>query len=185
MAPPTSTPFRAAFTLCSVLAIAGLLGWEYTHGGVVSHHFLQRADMPAFSNWWGLLIVPTLAWFASARLIAANEGAASFSVGAQLLDKRGVAALAGAFLFGLGIAISFSNGLKSVLELLPFAMLLAAVTLPVFRPHYLLGFVMGMATAIGAVLPMIVGGVLGLLSAIVYFAIRPLIARAWSALRRK
>lgn len=35
-----------------------LLAWEYTHGGVVSHHFLDRRDMPAISNWWSLAVLP-------------------------------------------------------------------------------------------------------------------------------
>ncbi len=36
--------------------------WEYFNGGVVSHNLLAREDMPAFSNWWGLLTVPLLFW---------------------------------------------------------------------------------------------------------------------------
>ncbi len=33
---------------------------EYFNGGVVSHNLLAREDLPAISNWWGLLTVPLL-----------------------------------------------------------------------------------------------------------------------------
>src|SRR6185312_11324004 len=46
--------------LAALFAIA-MLAWEYTHGGVVSHHFLDRRDMPAVSNWWSLAVLPLLA----------------------------------------------------------------------------------------------------------------------------
>jgi hypothetical protein len=64
-------------------------------------------------------------------------------------------------------------------------MLLAAVSLPIFRSEDLFGFVLGMAAAIGAVLPLIVGGVLAAVSAVIYFAVRPLLARARSALKKR
>jgi hypothetical protein len=186
-------PFRITFAAAAALVIAGLLAWEHTHGGIASHHFLQRADMPAFSNWWGLLVMPVLGWFASGRLIVngdANGDAvlaakATFALGPFLLNRHAVLSLAGAFLFGLLIAVSFTLGIKPILEVVPFAMLLAAVALPIFRPHYLFGFVLGLAGAIGAVLPLIVGSVLAALSALVYFVVRPLLARVWSSVRRR
>jgi hypothetical protein len=185
MTAATSIPFRLTFAACAGLAIAGLLAWEYTHGGVPSHHFLQRADMPAFSNWWGLVIVPVLGWFASARLVANADGVPTIAVGQYRLVRRAVLSLAGALVFGLVIAVSFTLKLQPVLELVPFAMLLAVVALPIFRPHYLFGFVLGMATAIGAVLPLIVGSVLAAVSAVMYFAVRPLLTRIWSSVRRR
>ena len=39
-----------------------ILLWEYFNGGVVSHNLLAREDLPAFSNFWGLLTVPLLFW---------------------------------------------------------------------------------------------------------------------------
>jgi hypothetical protein len=185
MTAPTSTPFRIVFVAFAGVVMAGLLAWEHTHGGIPSHHFLQRADMPAFSNWWGLVVLPTLAWFASGRLAVIDNSAATLAIGQVFLAKRAVLALAGAFLFGLTIAISFQLGLQPVLQVVPFAMLLAAVALPIFRAEYLFGFVLGMAAAIGAVLPLIVGGTLAAVSAVVYFGVRPLLARAWSALKNR
>lgn len=44
------------------------LGWEYTHGGVPAHHLLNNPELPAISNWWGLLVVPLLVWFLVGRI---------------------------------------------------------------------------------------------------------------------
>ncbi len=45
-----------------------LLIWEHYHGGVPSHSFMARADMPSISNWWGGLLLPLLAYFSIYRI---------------------------------------------------------------------------------------------------------------------
>ncbi len=42
----------------ALLYAAVYLGWQATHGGVVSHHLLDQRNLPAISNWRGLAIVP-------------------------------------------------------------------------------------------------------------------------------
>jgi hypothetical protein len=44
--------------IISVLVFVFLL-WDYFNGGVPSHHILHQKDLPAISNWWNLLLIPT------------------------------------------------------------------------------------------------------------------------------
>jgi hypothetical protein len=54
-----------------------LLIWEHFHGGVPSHSFMARKDMPSISNWWGGLLLPLLSYFSlyrlQKRLFSTNE----------------------------------------------------------------------------------------------------------------
>ncbi len=45
-----------------------LLVWQHFHGGVPSHSFMARKDMPSISNWWGALLLPLLTSFTLNRL---------------------------------------------------------------------------------------------------------------------
>ena len=40
-----------------VFALAHI-GFEHFNGGVKTHHFLARADLPGFSNWLALIVLP-------------------------------------------------------------------------------------------------------------------------------
>ena len=53
---------RILITGIVTLLILGLLLWQNFHGGVPSHHILNRADLPEISNWWGGLVLPILTW---------------------------------------------------------------------------------------------------------------------------
>ncbi len=44
---PIST--RLGLAALALLAEALHLGWEALHGGIVSHHLLQRSDLPGLS----------------------------------------------------------------------------------------------------------------------------------------
>jgi hypothetical protein len=42
---------RLLLVVATSLYIWALLAFEHYNGGVVSHHLLQREDLPAISNW--------------------------------------------------------------------------------------------------------------------------------------
>lgn len=50
--------------LCAVIlgtvTAALQLGWEHTRGGILRHHLLNDASLPAISNLWALLVMPML-----------------------------------------------------------------------------------------------------------------------------
>ena len=153
----------------ALLVTAAHLGWEITHGGVQSHHLLARKDLPTISNWWGVLVLPLLGWFASRTVTGrarAKEGAGSTVV----------AALMGSLLVGVALSASFVAGYESVSSGLVLATLASGLVLPTYRAEYVFGFVLGMTLIIGSVLPMIFASVAAGISATAHFLVRPAFA---------
>jgi len=160
--PDRHAALRSRFILsfCAFLAEALHLGWEYGHGGVAAHHPLNDATLPAISNWWGLLVVPLLVWFGIKRIdrrAATLVQAGSRERFATLVRLRFVLALA----WGGALALAFSYGHPAVNMLFIGAFVLAPLVHG-YRAEYLLGFALGMTFTFGAVLPVLVGGVIAL-----------------------
>src|SRR6185437_3758901 len=86
----------------ALVLAATLLAWEVTHGGVPSHHFLDRADLPTVSNWWMLVVLPVLGWLASRSVL---RRAPSDS---DTLAKAS-AAVIGAALVGVALSVAFDH----------------------------------------------------------------------------
>jgi len=150
----------------ALLAAAIHLGWEYSHGGVRSHHLLARRELPAVSNWWGLLVLPVLGWIASRTAVhraAHDERAAS----------RSVAAFLGSLSVGATLSASFTMGYESFASGLFLTSLAAGLVLPTYRAEYMFGFVLGMTFVLGSVLPTIVALLAAAISAAAYFWVRP------------
>lgn len=146
--------------------------WQHFHGGVVSHHFLQRADMPAISNWWGLLVLPALTWFLLG-LTQKRLGLEPDAPGAGRQSSRSAAlGFGGALLLGVLLSISFTLGLESAAAFFFFGSMVLGLFLPAYRSECLLGFVLGMAYTFGAVLPTVIGAVIGGVSWVVHLAVR-------------
>lgn len=152
-------------TMALLFAMA-LLAWEYTHGGVVSHHFLHRRDMPAISNWWSLAVLPLLGWLASWSVRRRTD------VDARALPKA-VAATLGALLAGVAIAAAFVTGHQHVTGYVFLAALASGVVWPTYRAEYVFGFVLGMTFAFGAVLPTLFALIGAAISAIFHLLLRP------------
>ena len=168
--PPTTTR-RLQLAALALLAEAIHLGWETLHGGIASHHLLQRADLPGLSNAWGLLILPALAAWAAGRLPRPL---------ATAREWRPVAAgFALPLLLGAALSLAFGLGQQALTEALFFGLLLLALLLPAHRPESLLGFVLGMSWTFGAVLPALVGGVIAGLT----WAVRGVARRTWHVVR--
>ena len=168
--PPISTS-RLALAALALLAEALHLGWEALHGGIVSHHLLQRADLPGLSNAWGLLLLPALAAWAAGRLPRQPAAARDW-----LPVALGFAL---PLLLGAALSLAFGFKLQALTEAVFFGLLLLAVLLPAHRPESLFGFVLGMSWTFGAVLPTLVGAVIMSLSWLVRGAAR----WAWHAVR--
>ncbi|PJK00951.1 hypothetical protein CO641_03090 [Lysobacteraceae bacterium NML91-0213] len=174
-----SSVFRRALPYglaVALVASAAHLGWEYTHGGVASHHLLARPDLPAVSNWWGLLIPPLLGWLASWMAVrrAAVDGRAA---------NRSVSAFLGALLVGLALSFSFAAGYASLASGIFFTALAAGLLLPTYRAEYVFGFVLGMTFVLGSVLPAAAAAVGAAISAAAHFLIRPIMAGLLRAVR--
>jgi hypothetical protein len=169
---------RLSITIVVLLAAMAHLAWEFFHGGVQTHHVLQRRDLPGISNWWGLLVLPTLAWFLVGR-IESRVAAASRSI----FDRAVVIGAIGAIVFGVLLSTAFSFRQEDVAFYVLVSILLMAIVLPVYRAECVLGFVLGMTFIFGALLPTAIASVIALISASLHLLLYPLLGRAWRAIR--
>ena len=163
---------RAILAALALMAEAVHLAWEALHGGIVTHHLLQRPDLPGLSNAWGLLLLPALAVWAAGRLPAASAARRDWlpmAIGFAL-----------PLLLGASLALSFELHLQGLTGVIFMGLLpLLALLLPAHRPESLFGFVLGMSWTFGAILPTVIGGVIAGLS----WAVRGVARRAWHAAR--
>jgi hypothetical protein len=171
-------------TILVAIFIGSLLLWEKFHGGVVTHHILQRADLPGISNWWGLPLLPFLCW------LSFNKMQKRFDQVKDVKSKKNsisnsIIGFVGALVFGIVLATAFSNGYADLLDYQVDSLLLIFFLVPIYRSEYLLGFILGMATALGAVLPTAFALIVALPSAIIYLYFRPLILRIFKAKEKK
>ena len=181
---------RIYLTVAVLLAEIGHLAWEHFHGGIPSHHFLNRADMPAVSNAWGLLLLPAISWFLGGialRRSIATAAAVTINVPGGQAEAAGLArgVFVGFFaglLFGASLAATFSLGYQDVTSILFFGMLLLALVFRVYRAECVLGFVLGMTFTFGAILPALVASVTAVISAVAHRVLYPLARRVWMAL---
>lgn len=168
--PKLSTP-RLALAALALLAEALHLGWEALHGGIVSHHLLQRSDLPGLHNAWGLLLLPALATWAAGRLPrlpATPRAWAPVALGFAL-----------PLVLGAALSAAFQMQLQALTEAVFFSLLLLALLLPAHRPESLFGFVLGMSWTFGAIIPTLIGSVIAGLS----WVVRGAAGWAWRVVR--
>jgi len=146
-----------------------LVLWEYFHGGVTSHHLLAQKEMPAISNWWGLLSVPVLTWITLTRIEVRRKNsllkAGEFS--AQVI--RG---FFGGLIYGLSFAMLWEFGMADYMQYALILPLVLALFYPVYRMECMLGFVLGLTYTFGGVLPLLIAPVLLLGGLIVFKGFR-------------
>lgn len=164
MNPTCSGNCRRLFTAGALCAELLHLGWEHTHGGVIAHHLLGNPELPAFSNWWGVLLIPFLAWWLVGRIGASVQARTD----ELIRGRRGMrinpwGGFAVALVYGAAMAIEFSTG-SSLVSWLFFALPVLALVIRLWQAQYVLGFVFGMTFVFGAVLPTIIASVIAMLS---------------------
>lgn len=158
-----------------LLAELAHLAWEHLHGGIVSHHLLARPDLPAVWNGWGLLLLPALSWFVSGLVSRRIEAA---------VDRRRATRLAWlgftiAALIGASLSFAFISGLENAAAAVLLSALVLGLLVPAYRAECLLGFVLAMTFVFGAVLPLLIGGIVAILSAVAHLGVYALARRAW------
>jgi hypothetical protein len=129
--------------------------WQMTHGGVETHHLLAQRNMPGFSNWWGLAIVP---------LIAALP----------TWSPKAVMASAGAFLAGVAMSIAFivdRSGNAAFYVML--GVLACGFIFRTYRPEYYFGYIVGLSVAFGLVIPALISPMFMAISAAFHLLVRP------------
>ncbi|AWL07249.1 hypothetical protein ACFOHT_27160 [Massilia oculi] len=166
----SSSRRRILLTLLALCAELALLAREHLHGGVLSHHLLANPDLPAVSNWWGLLLVPLLTWWTVGRIERRARLAAS--AGRPLAPAPLIAFLC-ALAYGATLAALFAAG-NPLVDYLFFGLLALGLVVRLWHAEYLLGFVLGMVWVAGPVLPAMFGAVIAVFSWLVHAAARAL-----------
>ncbi|HEX9172863.1 MAG TPA: hypothetical protein VF861_09380 [Telluria sp.] len=159
---------RLTLTVIALVLELAHLGWTYFHGGVPSHHLLNRADLPAISNWWGAVLIPALTWFLVGRI---QLGFTRPDADRPARSHRVTPVLAGflcALAYGAALAIAFTMQSAAVTYIF-FGLFAISLLVPTYRAEYVLGFVLGMSFTFGAVLPTAVASVVALFSGLVHF----------------
>lgn len=146
------------------------LAWEASHGGILSHHLLARADLPSVSNVWGLAVLPALGRLA-AHFVRRRSARSRQAVG------RAVAAFVCALILGCALSAAFRLGMEDTSAGLFLGAMLAGLFAPTYRAEYLFGFVVGMTWTFGPVLPTIAGTLAATISVLAHFVLRP--ATVW------
>lgn len=151
------------------------LMWEHFHGGVRTHHFLQRADMPGLLNGWGLLLLPALTWFLIGRIQQRSA----------VLAMPIIIGFVSALMLGVALSAAFTVGNENISAIIFFSILLSAVGLPVYRAECVLAFIFGMTFTFGAILPTFIASVIAAISAAAHIFVYPALGRAWRWLRHR
>lgn len=175
---------RIYFTVLVTIAIGSLLAWNYTHGGVPSHHILADETLPQISNWWGGAVLPLLAWFLlyriQKRIFSNNEDK---EIGKKITNA--VLGFASALIFGILLSVFFRLGHNNISGNMMLSIFPLALFVPLYRSEYLLGFVIGMTYTFGAVLPTGIGFILIAITAIIHLYIRSAILFVVSRVRNQ
>ena len=129
MAKPSPNQLRGYLTLAVLFFETAHLAWESLHGGVVSHNLLNRRDLPAISNWWGLAFLPMLAWFMVGRVQSRDP----------FIGKAAVIRFLVALFYATCLATAFRWGYEATTSTLFFGMILLAVVIPLYKAEYIFG----------------------------------------------
>ncbi|MFC2133688.1 hypothetical protein ACFLTH_03650 [Bacteroidota bacterium] len=162
----------------------GHLFWEYFNGGVLSHHLLNRSDLPAISNWWGIIILPFLAWFTTTRIKKRITFLSDDSSIASKIPKGILIGFCGMFLVSLILSLAFEFGCDNISMYVILGVLLVALFLPVYRTECALGYVLGAVLTFGPVIPLIVILIISIISAFSNLCIKPLLVNIWGYIKR-
>ncbi len=173
--------FQLRFILTSTISLLFglLLLWQHLNGGVESHHLLHNPDLPAVSNWWGLLIVPVLTWVSLwlvyRRIQHSSESEAS------RVEKQAILGFSGALIFGMVMSLFFVLGHENPMLWMMLGAIATSFFFPLFRPEMTLGFFLGMVVTFGAVIPLILATILCVIFLVAYFLIRGGILKIYGA----
>lgn len=173
---------RLYITGLVTISIGGLLAWNYTHGGVPSHHILANKDLPEISNWWGGILLPILTWFILFRIENRDKLEA---INFANIPKKIITNFVGALLYGILLAVLFTFNFNEVLDYFFPSIVVMSLFYPIYRAECLLGFIIGMTFTFGAILPTGIGSILSIISFLTYNLIRPILLLAIKYLKQK
>ena len=156
---------RLRFTLAVMVFVILHLTVELLSGGVVVHYPLMDENMPPLSNWWGLLVLPGLAWIAYGFMQKDSSGHGIMGLRNEVFFRLG-----GAFVYGAALSAGFELGLGETPLYLLLGLFLGGIFYPVYRAELVLGLIMGMTYTFGAIIPTVVIGLVAISSLVLHNA---------------
>ena len=160
----------------------GHLLWEYLNGGIVSHHLLNRSDLPAISNGWGIIILPLFTWFSTTRIkkqITFHSNNLSMN---GPIPREILVGFFGFLLISLGQSIAFEFGYENIMLYMALGILLLVLFTPFYKAERILGHLLGGVFTFGPVIPFIGILVFSVVSALSNLLIKPLLVTLWKYL---
>jgi len=148
-------------TIVVTLLVWAHIAWDYFNGGIPTHYILHDANMPGIPNWWGGIALPIFTYIVTS-LIRRGEGEDQQRLWKNVF-LRGLAGV----LFSVCIAVFFMIG-SPISDYMMLALFACGFLLPLYKPEYLLGYVLGAAFTFGAIIPIIAGPILLLILMIFY-----------------
>lgn len=142
---------RLIITGISTVAFSLVLLQEYLTGGIATHYLLHDKNLPGFSNWWGLITIPTVTWIAL-WLIKKRSN--------EFVTKNTLLRFLTALLFGITMSLAWNANLENLMLYMMLGSIILSLFILMYRPEIFLGFVLGMMLTFGAILPLILGVVL-------------------------
>jgi hypothetical protein len=181
---------RLGITIVVLLAAVAHLAWEFFHGGVQTHHVLQRRDLPGISNWWGLLVLPGLTWYLLGRVqrrmqCRVERRSSPLEQSLSVFWNRAVLISAvGGLVFGALLSTAFAFRQEDLAFYVLLSIVLLAVLLPIYRAECVLGFVLAMTFVFGALLPTMIATILAAVSALLHLLVYPRVLLVWRAVTK-
>jgi len=146
---------RLLIAFASALVVLIHLLFEYFHGGVVTHYFMQEGSLPGISNWWGLISFPVLVWIVLLRIEKRKRSSSQKIEQSSTILYR----LFSGILFGVVVSYLFSIE-SNILDYLMLGLFGLSIFIPLYYGEYLVGFTLGTMYVFGANIPIIGGLVL-------------------------
>jgi hypothetical protein len=174
---PANVARIIAVALALIFELAHL-GWEQLHGGVMAHHLLNRSDLPAISNWWGVVLVPALTWFLIGRTQRRVLKHGAVNPATFRFPPVVLAGFFASLAYGAGLALAFSMNYEAVSYMF-LGLFAVSLLVPTYRAEYVLGFVLSMTFTFGAVLPTLIALLVASFSGLVHW----LFGSLWRLLR--
>lgn len=163
-----------------VLLELGHLTWEHLNGGVLSHHLLNRSDFPSISNWWGIIILPSLAWFSATRIKTRITFLPDDVSTAPKIPTGIVIGFSGMLIVSILQSAAFKLGYQDITMYMALGVLITGLFLPIYRAECILGHVLGAVVTFGPVIPLIGMFVMASVSAFSNLCLKPLILKLGS-----
>jgi hypothetical protein len=171
---------RIILTAFALIFELAHIGWEHLHGGVLAHHVLNRPDLPAISNWWGVLLLPALTWFVIGRIQGRVSRQAVNNPGRFRVTPLVLAGFFGSLAYGSGLALAFTMNHQAVSYIF-LGLFAVSLLAPTYRSEYVLGFVLGMTFTFGAVLPTVIALLFASFSGFVHW----LVGSVWRLIQHR